>query len=92
MEQKHNNTRNLTAFVIGPGSSINLSDEAIFITKGCSRSCAAVGRCDGFLCKHCKIKSLPSSERCSGIDGSSLLFPTLNKAATFDKNVNCKVM
>lgn len=63
-----------------------LSSGATFLTKGCSKSWAAVGRCSGLRCKHSLIKLFPSSDRWSGISGSSLLFPILNMAATFESH------
>lgn len=68
---------------IGSRLGLGLSRGAAFLTKGCCSSCTAEGREDGFLCKHCLTKSLQSSERCSGIPGSSLLCPILKIAATW---------
>lgn len=79
-------TRDLTPFVTTAGGSEDangFSKGVAFFTNGCSRSCSALGRLIGSRCRHCLTKSFPSSERSSGIAGSSLLFPILNMAATF---------
>ena len=54
-----------------------------FLTNGCCKSSAAAGRLGDSRCRHCVIKSFPSSERWSGIVGRSLLFPILNIAAIY---------
>jgi len=80
-------TRDLIAFIIADGDSeesafrMSLSSEAL-LTNGCCRSWPAEGRSSGSLCKQSLTKSFPSSDKWSGIVGSSLLFPILNIAAT----------
>ena len=94
LKEENAHTRDLTAFELTSGASegsalkMDLSSGAAFLTKGCSKSWAAVGRYNGLRCKHSFTKAFPSSDRWSGISGSSLLFPILNMAATFEETHN----